>query len=244
MTGQSVEGSTHHIVGLTTRSSSHPRHTGDVEESGLRRARTDRRDSHPGAVGLGPQRLREGQHERLRCRVGGELGDGLEGSGGGDIDDRPLLGRGHARQQQTAQMDDGLTVDLHLRGLTNRVGLGDPASCTEPSVVDEGVDDDAAPGDVLHQGQPLGCRGDVAGTDDGADPVSGGEFGGKVVEDVLTASGQDEIGSAAGQVTAECLPQATTGPAHQCPRAFVASRILLSHVTSLPRSSQRSRRNI
>jgi len=84
---------------------------GDVEELGGGHARADGHDTDAGRAGLGPERLGEGQQVCLGGGVGGEVGDGLEGRGGGNVDDDAVASIQHAGEHGVGEVRGGADVE-------------------------------------------------------------------------------------------------------------------------------------
>src|SRR5215472_14239119 len=80
-------------------------------------AGTQRGDCDAAVPGLVPQRLAEGQHERLRSTVGGLVGGGLERDSGGDVQHAATPALDHAGQNGSGEPDKSSDVnadDVHL----------------------------------------------------------------------------------------------------------------------------------
>jgi hypothetical protein len=89
-----------------------------VKESGLSRARTQGGNGHAASPVFGPQRFAERQHEGFARAVDRHVRYGLEGSGGGDVDDATLLTGEHIGKHRVRQFDEGRDVERDLLVLT------------------------------------------------------------------------------------------------------------------------------
>src|ERR1051326_3847856 len=95
--------------------------TSDLLEVRGRRARAEREHAHALLAVFGPQRFAESEHESFRRGIDRKIGDGLEGSGRSDIDDRARVPLKHRLKIKMRERDERIDVDLNHFQLTREL---------------------------------------------------------------------------------------------------------------------------